>query len=200
MNKSRFLETLMVLNGELQHAEDHHRRMERTAKEAFGTTKFDFPNIVVPPEYHNGIVKCRIVYGEKIDQISFAHYTPLTIRSLRIVEAPPVLDYHLKYADRSELNALSALRNGCDEVLIVKDGELTDTSYSNIVLSDGAEFITPRATLLNGTRRQRLLSEGKIRQEKLTPGDLGRFREIILINAMLGLEEPIAIPTDRIFY
>lgn len=57
------------------------------------------------------------------------------IRSLRLVAADDELDYHLKYADRSALARLLQRRDDCDEILIVRDGAITDTSYSNVAFS-----------------------------------------------------------------
>ena len=80
----------------------------------------------------------------------------------------------------------------------IDNGAITDTSYSNLVFFDGQNYITPDTYLLNGTSRQRLLHEGRIRAEHLTPDDLSRFKYAILINAMLSLEENIAVPIERI--
>jgi 4-amino-4-deoxychorismate lyase len=75
-----------------------------------------------------------------------------------------------------------------DEILIIKNGFVTDTSFSNIVFFDGIKWITPSTYLLNGTQRQQLLQQGAIIEEEIRPSDLKHFRFAKLINAMLDLE------------
>ena len=94
------------------------------------------------------------------------------IRSLRLVAADDELDYHLKYADRSALARLLQRRDDCDEILIVRDGAITDTSYSNVAFFDGRKYVTPDTFLLNGTRRQYLLGTGVLTERRITPSDL----------------------------
>ncbi len=90
------------------------------------------------------------------------------------------------------------LRGEYSDILIVHHGEITDTSYSNIVFDDGKRHITPAATLPNGTCRQRLLAKGIISEEHLSPKYLKRFRRAILINALIGLRENISLPISEI--
>ena len=61
---------------------------------------------------------------------------------------------------------LMELRGDKDDILIIKNGKVTDTSYANVVLSDKeGKCITPNSTyLLHGTRRASLLKSGKIRK------------------------------------
>jgi 4-amino-4-deoxychorismate lyase len=108
------------------------------------------------------------------------------------------LDYHLKYADRSALARLLQRRDDCDEILIVRDGAITDTSYSNVAFFDGRKYVTPDTFLLNGTRRQYLLGTGVLTECRITPSDLGGFERVVLINAMLGIEDDLAVPIERI--
>ena len=98
-------------------------------------------------------------------------YVPREIRSLRLVAADDELDYHLKYADRSALARLLQRRDDCDEILIVRDGAITDTSYSNVAFFDGRKYVTPDTFLLNGMRRQYLLGTGVLTECRITPSD-----------------------------
>lgn len=104
----------------------------------------------------------------------------------------------MKYADRSALARLLQRRDDCDEILIVRDGAITDTSYSNVAFFDGRKYVTPDTFLLNGTRRQYLLGTGVLTERRITPSDLGGFERVVLINAMLGIEDDLAVPIERI--
>lgn len=75
---------------------------------------------------------------------------------------------------------------------------ITDTSYSNVAFFDGRKYVTPDTFLLNGTRRQYLLGAGVLTERRITPSDLGGFERVVLINAMLGIEDDLAVPIERI--
>ncbi len=200
MTHPLFIESLRMEEGHLLHTSWHERRMNATLLTVFGRLPFDFrfAELPIAEEFRHGVVKCRVVYGRRIEKVEFAPYTPKVIRSLRLVEAPDTLDYSLKSADRQALNALREQRGTCDDILIVRGGLLTDTSYSNIVFDDGERLVTPSTPLLDGTCRQRLLHEGRITARRLTPDDLPHFRRAILINALLSPEAGISLPVECI--
>ncbi len=152
--------------------------------------------IIVPPEYQTGTVKCRVVYGEEIDSISFEHYQRRTIRSLKLIRSDDAF-YEHKLCDRSLFEQLLLERGTCDDILILKNGMITDTSFSNVAFFDGSGWITPVSPLLRGTKREKLLDDGIIEEENVHVSDLGRFRHLSLINAMLDIRDVI-INVDRI--
>ena len=84
-----------------------------------------------------------------------------------------------------------------EEIVIVQQNHLTDTSYTNIALFDGELWITPSTPLLNGTRRKQLLNAGKIIEREVLVTDLNSFQSISLINAMIDLEE-LVLPVSSI--
>jgi 4-amino-4-deoxychorismate lyase len=181
-----FLETICIQNGTVQNLEGHLGRMRQTA------THFDFivPDLpeletLMPKEFNNEKVKCRIIYHAEIDEITFEKYTPKIVKSLKLVEASP--DYLFKFSDRTALNSLLSQKGDCDEILIVRNGCITDTSFSNVVFRRGNDFFTPDTYILNGTKRQSLLREALIREKRITVENMSEFEEIILINAMLPL-------------
>jgi 4-amino-4-deoxychorismate lyase len=85
-----------------------------------------------------------------------------------------------------------------DDILIIKNGFITDTSFSNIAFFDGTQWFTPFTYLLNGTQRQHLLRQGAIVETEITPSDLKQFRYAKLINAMLDLETSPLIDIQNI--
>lgn len=200
-NKEQFLETVKVIDGKFCYPEYHLRRMEQS-RTMIGGAKVDnefFEKLIVPSEFCQGTVKCRIIYdATTISEVDFQSYTPRRVNSLKLVNADAI-DYTYKYADRSDLTCLLAQKGVCDDILIVKCGQLADTSYSNIVLSDGTHFYTPSTYLLNGTQRQRLLAQGVIKEKKLTPTDLPAFDKLYLINAMLCLDDAVTVDVSSIF-
>lgn len=195
-----FIETLQIIDGHFTNPTPHIQRIQTTLAET-GKSDLEIPDFndtIIPEDKRRGNVKCRYLYNIHKGEIEFADYTPRTIHTLRLVEDNQI-DYHLKYADRQNLNNLRARRGTCDDILIVKNGEITDTSYSNVVLFDGCRYIIPRAYLLNGTRRRQLLSNGTATEALITPDDLHRFQCLYLINAMLDIKNNICIEIKNIF-
>ncbi|HEY8936446.1 MAG TPA: aminotransferase class IV, partial [Cyclobacteriaceae bacterium] len=121
--------------------------------------------------------------------VEFIPYQPKSIRSLRIVEHDRI-NYEFKYADRRTIDRLFELRKGCDDIIIIKRGLVTDSSFSNIVFKKGKHWYTPWSALLKGTMRQSLLEDGIIEEEEIRKEDLKDFESFKLINAMLGFDGP----------
>lgn len=194
-----FIETLRVDNGTFRHPEAHWQRMASTQEEAFGrSAPFRLTDEDIPHDFRKGTVKCRILYGSRCQDISFSAYSPRRIVSLMLIEGGSI-DYHLKYADRSCLDRLFSMRGSCDDILITKNGFITDTSFSNVALFDGKNFIVPSHCLLNGTARKRLLQQGKATERPVRTGDLPAFQSVFLINAMMNPEDnPSPVPVANI--
>jgi len=95
------------------------------------------------------------------------------------------IEYAMKYANRERLDALFAQRGDADDVLIIKNGFVTDTTIANIAFFDGKRWLTPASPLLEGTTRQRLLDEAKIVEEEIRIQDVARFKQVALMNAMV---------------
>ena len=131
--------------------------------------------------------RCRIVYDATSVNIEFIPYQTRVIRRLQLIEAD-TLDYAFKYADRSEIDKLFASKNGADDILIVQNGLITDTSIANIAFFDGTQWLTPADPLLKGTTRARLLDEKKIFESEIHVDDLNKFTGFALMNAMIGFQ------------
>ena len=185
----RFIETIRVENGRALSLPYHQKRVnESLLLTGGGNVRLSLAGLLGNLPTTEGVFKARIVYDNtgKVLEQSLSPYTPKKVRTLRLVDCDDI-DYSLKYADRTRLNALAARAGSADEIIIVRHGKLTDTSYSNIALYDGENWFTPQYPLLRGTMRQRLLDEGVIQEADITPADLGRYRQVSLINAMMPL-------------
>ncbi len=184
----RLIESIRCLNGRLYNMPYHLQRMNRARKELFGSTTSIHLHREIAK--HNipekGLYKCRVLYKQAIEHIEFVAYQMREIRSLKLVYSNDI-SYPFKYEQRENLARLFSLRQACDDILIVKNNCITDTSYSNIVFFDGKQWITPAAYLLNGTQRQSLLAKGKIKEYKITVSDLSEFKHAKIINAMMPL-------------
>ena len=153
-------------------------------------------HIEMPTNLRKGLVKCRIVYGEDIQEITYTPYTPKVIQSLRLVEDNSI-EYHCKYLDRDQINGLYAQRGECDDIIIVKNGMLTDSSYSNIALRQNGTWYTPSTCLLKGTRRQQLIDQGRLVEREISVDDIGKYDRVGLVNAMMGIGQ-ISLKIDLV--
>lgn len=192
-----FLETICIKKGKVLNIDGHVRRMKKTGS-FFGFKPPTLPDLesMLKVEMINTKIKCSITYHTNINSISFEEYQVRNIKSLKLIEAIPYYAY--KFSDRNELNYLLNLRGECDEVLIVRNGFITDTTFSNVVFTRGAEIYTPRYPLLNGTKRQLLINEGKIKEADITPDSLNEYEKMYLINAMLDIEDDVSVSINQI--
>jgi 4-amino-4-deoxychorismate lyase len=192
-------ETLRIQAGVPQNLEWHQKRMNISSMAVFGKTMaFQLPDeIVVPPMYSMGYVRCRVDYNLTQFKLSFHPYKPIEIESLRLIDADN-LYYPHKFTDRRALEAGYALRDGCDEVLFVKNGLITDTSIANVILWNGIQWLTPASPLLPGTCRARLLAGKKIQEANIRVEDLGNFTKLRLINALRNFEDANDISINSI--
>jgi 4-amino-4-deoxychorismate lyase len=187
----RLFETIRILDGVPQNQGLHEKRLNASSRKLFGSTGAISltEHISVPDDCLTGVYRCRVIYDESVVSVEFIPYQPAAVRTLKVVSADEI-EYSLKYLDRTCLTSLID-REVADDVLIIKNGFVTDTSYSNIVFTDGRKWITPDTPLLKGTMREKLLLDGTIMEERITVDDLGRFTHFRLINAMLGLDAPL---------
>lgn len=194
---SRLLETLQLKNGTLQNVEYHNRRMISSRRVLFDLDKkTDLQNeVTIPAEYRTGIYKCRVVYNENIDTVEFIPYEIKPVLSLKIVHGE--IEYSHKFEDRSAIKELFARRENCDDILIIKNNIVTDTSYCNIVFYREGKWFTPSSPLLKGTKREKLLDEGIIQAEEITANDIRHYTKASLINSMLDIGD-IVIKIENI--
>lgn len=192
------LETIRVQNRQLCNIHYHHERMNRTRRALFSCTDEIYLEdvIKIPTELSNDIYKCRIIYDVNITKIEFQAYQIKPIHSIHLV-IDNNFEYHYKWLDRNRFAAHLA-NTQSDDILIVKNGFLTDTSYANIAFFDGVKWRTPATPLLPGIRRQLLLDAGEIIAEALLPKDLRHFQYAKLMNAMLDWEESPLLKVNTI--
>ena len=193
------VESLCIIDGAVLRWPFHLARMQASCQAlAWRDVSKELPkhwataSAQMPEDCRQGRAMARIVYGaEGIRSITFRSYAPRLVRSLRLVVADHV-DYALKSTDRKVITECFDQRNGCDDVLMVRDCLLTDTSIANIALwhEQHNRWYTPARPLLRGTHRAALLRAGTIHEDTaLTLDRLSEFSRIRLFNAMLAWGE-----------
>ncbi len=197
---SLLVETIRIENGKIGNISFHNERMIRTLYYIYGIKREPVLEkiIEVPPSACSGIFKCRVLYDDKTTSVEFLPYTLRPVRSLKIVFSDDIC-YPYKYSNRGRINRLFEQRGECDDILIVKFGKVTDSSYSNLIFRDsGGEWVTPSSFLLPGTRRANLLNSGIIKESSISFSDIKKYTEVKLINAMMDINETEGIPISNI--
>jgi 4-amino-4-deoxychorismate lyase len=197
---SLLVETIKVENGNLLNISFHNERMIRSLFGVFGLrSEPDLEKIInVLPFAGKGVYKCRVVYDDKTTKIEFLPYIIRSVRSLKLVMDDKI-SYPFKYIERDNIQILMEMRGNCDDILIIKNGMITDSSYANVVFRDfNGKWVTPSTYLLPGTQRASLLQKGLINETSITYRDINKYTEVKLINAMIGLDDTEGIPVGSI--
>lgn len=186
----QFLETLRIERGIPFHLDWHQKRVDATMARFHGDISLAerslqlaeiLSSCELPKE---GIWRCRIIYDLHSASVEFIPDGQAGFRSLRMIEAPIEFDYLYKYADRSFLQELFEKRNGADDVLMLRNGWIADTTKANIAFRAGDRWYTPSIPLLAGTTWKRLVSKGVIIPRPIHKNNIARYDAFKVINAL----------------
>ena len=187
MNKT-FLETIRLEDGIFHFLSYHQLRVESV----FKAHNCNNTKIYLEKIFHNipksGLYRCRLIYTlDGLFDYEYIAYTKRKIKTFRMIFNDKI-SYPFKYANRKEIENLYKLKNGCDEIIIVKEGYITDTSIANIAFFNGDEWITPKNPLLSGTTRQRFIDANLLKEQYIKAKDIGTYKKIALMNAMIDFD------------
>lgn len=174
-----FFETIKIKNGRVYNQIYHQNRVDRTTKR-FNIKQLDLIRSDLDLSKDS---RCKIVYGKEI-KISYSDLISRDIKKLKLIQSD--LDYTFKSTDRSDLDTIYKARSDCDDILIVKNGFITDTTIANIAFFDGVRWITPRVPLLKGTIRARLIAGSFLHPQTIKQSDLKPQWRVALMNAIIG--------------
>lgn len=196
---SLFVETIRICDGKAENLSYHEQRMNRTRLDHFGSTDPIALSPLLTPRLHgmSGTFKCRVEYDRQITKTEFLPYESPIIRNLMMVIHDEIT-YAYKSTDRTLLNQLKQRGEGCSDVLIIRGGLVTDTSFCNVAFFDGHHWITPANPLLKGTKRAQLVDLGMLIERDIPAGMIPEFQLIMLFNAMNEFGS-ILLPTHEIY-
>jgi 4-amino-4-deoxychorismate lyase len=198
----QLVESVRVENRQLHHIELHNQRLNRAMLRLFGTDrKIRLEEIIdLPTNLTENRYKCRVTFSPESINVEIKPYIQREIKSLKIVHDNEI-DYSFKSENRQQLDAAFEKREDCDDIIIIKNGCVTDSWAANILLFNGTDWITPDTPLLEGVQREYLLSQNRIRKQRVMVTDITSFQKIRLINAMIDLERaPEIIITEGVFF
>lgn len=197
----QLLETIRYEKGEFSNLIFHQNRMNNSRKVLFNCNhEINLSSILEEPSskiYDDELYKCRIIYNSEITKVEFIPYNIPDIKCLKLVKCDDI-DYNHKYLDRRPINKLLTYKGSSDDIIIVKNGLITDSSTANLLFYNGRQWLTPAMPLLVGTQRTKLIKLEKIQVADIRPEDLHNFQKVRLINAMLRFEDEIDVQTENI--
>ena len=182
----KLLESIRCENGEALHLSYHQARMNRAFEHFNMMPNYPLKDLITPPD--KAVYRCRVIYDADTLEIEYLPYTKRHIKTLKLINAD-TLEYAYKYENRDPINQLFEQRGEADDILIVKNGYISDTSIANIAFYNGTQWLTPEKPLLKGTTRERLLQEKKIISTPIHVNDMDSFSGFALFNAMIGFDK-----------
>ncbi len=177
-------ETVRVSQFKPENLDFHLRRAQASTSNGL---RFDLASVMGVPD--EGLYRVKIIYDEQgnfVEKQCFP-YKKREIKSIRLLSSD--INYDRKYLDRSAIDSLFARRGDCDEVLVVKNGWVTDTSIANIAIRLKDSWFTPRIPLLKGTARERMIEQHQLQEKDISVVELLNAEKIALMNAMTGFYE-----------
>ena len=197
---SQFIESIKLKDGQVYLLSYHEARMNRTRCKVLGLLEPISLFVLLQPfikKHPIGLFKIRVLYDHFIDTIEIHPYIQRPINNLCIVKGN--LDYSYKTTDRKKLQDLYNQRGDCDDILIAKEGLITDSYYANVAFFNGQTWDTPSTPLLKGVQRQYLLEQKVIQVKDIQVKDLNDYKQVKLFNAMMDWAHCPIIDTINIF-
>ena len=190
-------ESIRVEGGRAHLLQYHQNRLNRSYLKLFKTTCPWTLESILPELPPVRLFKLRFKYNKDSFSFETLKYTPSKIESLKLVEINSY-SYDFKFTDRSGIDQAFNLRGDCDDVLMTKNGLLADTSYCNILLFDGTDWITPAQPLFKGVQRNFLIDQQIIKTKQIYKEQLSKFKFFQLINALNSFDKNIKFSVDCI--
>lgn len=183
--KRLLIETIRIQNGRVRNIKYHNQRCNQTRKALFSSIdNIDLRKVIDTSGLDAPEIKCRITYDDVVRKVEFETYTIRPIRSLKIVEIG-AFDYRYKYANREGLKSFFDQRGDKDDILMTRNGFITDTYYANVALRKAGKWYTPENPLLKGSMRAQLLVKGEIEVTDIHVDEIKDYESISIFNAMI---------------
>ena len=194
----QFIESIKVEDQKASLLDDHQKRVNNTYKQFGKEGSLDLSKIFESLRVdEDGLYKLKIVYDlNRKFTTQLIPYAIAEINDFQLVENNTI-DYSFKYENRKELMLLKEKARS-EEIIIVKNNRITDTSYSNLLFLKGKQWYTPDTYLLNGVQRQNLLKNKKIKETEITLQNILEFSHFQIINALNDFDDMFVYPIEKI--
>lgn len=182
MESIKYFETIKCEDFEVFNLDYHQKRVANTIGLNINLQEYINP-------ISEELLRCKLIYDENgVVDVLYFPYKKREIKSFKIIFDNEI-EYSKKYLNRAKLDELYEKRDDCDEVIIIKNEIVTDTTIANIAIFYENSWITSKNCLLGGTTRARLLEEKKMFEKDITLDMLKNASKVALMNAMIGFDE-----------
>ena len=179
MNQQYF-ETIKCYDYEVFNLEYHIKRIADTIGMNINLEEYIYP-------INDKLLKCNVIYDiSGILDIQYQEYIKKEIFSFAIIYDDDII-YNKKSIHRECLDKYKKELNS-DEIIVVKNGLITDTSIANIAIYYDNNWITPTIPLLNGTTRNRYINNNLLITKDISVKMLKQTNKIALLNAMIDFD------------
>lgn len=177
----KYFETIKCEDFQLFNLEYHISRIAKTIGLNINLQDYIYP-------ISNELLRCKVIYDKSgVLDVNYTPYKKREISSFKIIFDDEI-EYSKKYLDRKNIDELFQKKDDCDEIIIIKNNIVTDTSIANIAIFHDEQWIISKNNLLEGTTKQRLLDEKKLLVKDITFDMLKNAPKIALLNAMIGFD------------
>ena len=182
MEEIKYFETIKCDDYEIFNLDYHNKRIANTIGLNIKLQEYVYPA-------SSDLLRCKVIYNnDEILDVEYFTYKKREIKSFKLINDDKI-SYSKKYLNRDALDKLFEKRDACDEVIIIKNNIVTDTSIANIAIYYENRWISPKKPLLYGTTRARLIEANELFELDITIQMLYKASKIALLNAMIGFDE-----------
>lgn len=181
MKENIYFETIKCEDYEIFNLEYHNKRVANTIGLNINLQEYIYP-------LSEELLRCKVTYNDfEILNVEYFPYKKREINSFKLIFDDEI-SYSKKYLNRENLDSLFLKKEDCDEIIIIKNGIVTDTTIANIAVFYEDIWITSKNCLLNGTTKNRLLEEKFLIEKDISVEMLKKASKIALMNAMIGFD------------
>ena len=177
---AKYFETIKCFDYEVFNLNYHKKRISNTIG-----LNINLEEYIYPP--NEQLLKCKVIYSDiGIIDIEYSAYNKKNIKSFELVYNDDI-QYSKKSINRI---CIDNIKNNSkeDDIIIVKNNLITDTSIANIAIFLDNQWITPNTPLLIGTTRNRYIENNLLVTKDITVKMLQESKKIALLNAMIDFD------------
>lgn len=176
-----YFETIKCYDTEVYNISYHEKRIISTIGKNINLLDYIYP-------INAQLLKCKVIYSQdEIINVSFDIYKKRNLKTFKII-IDDTINYKYKYENRNQLNNLFSKKETADEIIMIKNNLITDTTIANIAIFLDDQWYTPKTPLLYGTTRQRYIDNGKLKEKDIDIDIFKKATKMALLNAMIDFD------------